>query len=196
MNIEIVQLTHAHLEDASTLFAQRYRGARAHDPRLAPDYEERTALQPRLKHMIENTPSAAALQDDRLVGFLAAYLMDDFRGERAVYSPEWANAAIPDHSRRIYQALYTALAAQWVEQGYLTHYITTLAYDSYTLETFHWLGFGMMGVDALRDLTPIESGGADVEIREATVQEIPDIVDLNRALFQYMASAPIFLSQP
>jgi hypothetical protein len=82
-----------------------------------------------------------------------------------------------------------------VEQGYLTHYITTLAYDAYTLETFHWLGFGMMGVDAVRDQTPIESGGAGVEIGEATTQEIPDIVALDRALVQYLASAPIFLSQ-
>jgi GNAT superfamily N-acetyltransferase len=195
MDIEIVQLTHAHLEDASALFAQRYRGARAHDPCLAPDYEERAALQPRLRLMIENTPGVAALQDGRLVGFLAAYLMDDFRGERAVYSPEWANAATPDHSRRIYQALYTALAAQWVRQGYLTHYVTTLAYDSCTLEMFHWLGFGMMAVDALRDLIPVESGDAGVEVRDATPYDIPDIVGLNRALVQYMASAPIFLSQ-
>ena len=196
MNIEIVPLTNVHLEDASMLFAQRYRSARAHDPRLAPDYEERSALQPRLQSMIENTPGVAALQDGCLVGFLAAYLMDDFRGEKAIYSPEWANAAALDHSRRIYQALYTALAARWVQQGYLAHYVTTLAYDSYTLETFHWLSFGMMGVDAVRDLTPIESGDAGVEVRDATAHEIPDIVDLDRALVHYMASAPIFLSQP
>lgn len=196
MSIEIAPLTHAHLEGASALFAQRYRDARAHNPRLAPDYEVGTILQPRLKHMIEGTPGVAALQNGRLVGFLAAYLMDDFRGERAVYSPEWGHAAVPEQSRQIYQALYTALAAQWVQQGYLTHYITTLAYDAYTLETFHWLSFGMMAVDAIKDLTPVESGDAGVEIREATVREIPDVVELDRALVQYMASSPIFFSQP
>lgn len=196
MHIEIAPLTHAHLEDASTLFAQRYRGARAHNPTLAPDYEDPSALLPQLKQMIEDFPGVAALWDGRLVGFMAAYLMDDFHGEQAVYSPEWANAAALEHSRRIYQALYTALAAQWVQQGYLAHYVTTLAYDSHTLETFHWLGFGMMAVDALRDLTPIESGDAGVEIRAATAREIPDIVALDRALVQYMAAAPIFLSQP
>jgi len=136
MNIEIVQLTHAHLEDAAALFAQRYRSARAHNPRLSPDYEVGAVMRPRLTQM-KDFPGVAALQDGRLVGFMVAYLMDDFHGEQAVYSPEWANATTPDHSRPIYQALYTALAAQWVEQGYLAHYITTLAYDSHTLETFH-----------------------------------------------------------
>jgi hypothetical protein len=94
---KIVLLTHAHLEDAAALFSQRYCGARAYDPRLATDYEARSALQPRLKQMIEDFPGVAALQDGRLIGFLVACLMDDFRGERAVYSPEWANAATSEH---------------------------------------------------------------------------------------------------
>jgi len=54
----------------------------------------------------------------------------------------------------------------------------------------------MMAVDALRDLVSIESGDAGVEIREATACEIPAVVELDRALVEYMVSSPIFLSQP
>ena len=196
MTIEIVQLTDRHLEDAAALFVQHYRQARELDPHLAPDHENGSTLLPRLAQMVRSAPGVAALQRGRLAGFLATYLLDDLRGEQAVYSPEWANAANMGNARQVYQAMYATLAAQWVRDGYLAHYATVLAHDTLALETLHWLGFGMTGVDAVRDLAPIEAGDAGVDIREATRDEIQDIVGLNQELVQYSASAPIFLPQP
>jgi GNAT superfamily N-acetyltransferase len=55
------------------------------------------------------------------------------------------------------------------------------------------MSFGMMAVDAVRDTAPIEAGGASIDIRKATSDEIPEIVGLNQEFGRYMASAPIFL---
>ncbi len=182
-----------HLEDAAALFAQRYRHARKLDPCLAPDYESSSVLLPRLKRLVDAVPGVAVLQGGRLVGFLAAYLLDELHGERAVYSPEWANAADVDNARRIYQAMYAELAAGWVKDGYRAHYLSVLASEPRVIETLHWMSFGMMAVDAVRDLTPIEASDASVEIREATSGDIQDIVSLNQELGRYMASSPVFM---
>ena len=49
-----------------------------------------------------------------LVGFLLGLEIPDFNGQRAAYSPEWANAALLDESFSIYEALYSAWSAAWV----------------------------------------------------------------------------------
>lgn len=196
MTLEIVRLTDRHLPDAATLFVQHYRQARELNPHLAPDHENGSTLLPRLGQMVRSAPGVAALQRGRLAGFLAVYLLEDLRGEQAVYSPEWANAANVGNAHQIYKAMYASLAAQWVRDGYLAHYVSVLAHDTLALETLHWLGFGMTGVDAVRDLAPIQAGDAGVDIREATRDEIQDIVSLNQELVQYSASAPIFVPQP
>ena len=193
MTLQVVQFEEKHLEDAAALFAQHYRQAREHNPCLAPDYENSSTLLPRLKQLVATVPGVAVLQGGHLAGFLAAYLLEDLHGQRAVYSPEWANAADTDNARRIYQAMYASLASRWVRNGYLAHYVSVLACDPLVLETLHWMSFGMMGVDAVRDVSPIEVGGAGIDIREATNDEIPDVVNLNQELGRYMASAPIFL---
>jgi len=192
MTLQVVQFEEKHLEDAAALFAQRYRQARELACQ-APDYENSSTLLPRLKQLVATVPSVAVLQGGRLAGFLAAYLLEDLHGQRAVYSPEWANAADTDNTRQIYQAMYASLASRWVRNGYLAHYVSVLACDPLVLETLHWMSFGMMGVDAVRDVSPIEAGGAGIDIREATSDEIPDVVGLNQELERYMASAPIFL---
>ena len=193
MTIQVAQFAEKHLEDAAALFAQRYRQARELDPFLAPDYESSSVLLPRLKRLVDAVPGVAVLQGGRLVGFLAAYWLDELRGERAVYSPEWANAADVDNARRIYQAMYAELAAGWVKAGYRAHYLSVLASEPRVLETLHWMSFGMIAVDAVRDVSPVEAGEAGVEIRQATRDEIRDIVNLNQALGRYMAASPIFM---
>jgi hypothetical protein len=59
----------------------------------------------------------AAIDEGRLAGFLAAWLLPAFRGRRAVFSPEWANAARAENSRRIYEEMYTQFSASWAEDG-------------------------------------------------------------------------------
>jgi len=77
-------------------------------------------------------------------------------GKRTAYSPEWANGAGLDESRRVYEEMYRHLSARWVADGCFLHAVTLLGHDRQGIEGWHWLGFGLVAVDGVRELTPVE----------------------------------------
>jgi len=189
----IVPLQAEHLTDAAALVSRRYRALREVVPAMPPHYEDPQAILPMLHHLAGSTPGIAALRGGRLVGFLSGYLLPAFRGKPAAYSPEWANGAAGADVRRIYEAMYTALAARWVADGHLTHVIGTLAHESELVEMWHWLGFGMLAADAVRDLSPLAGPTAEIEIRRAGEQDAGVCTALEAALQHHLASSPTYL---
>jgi GNAT superfamily N-acetyltransferase len=139
-----------------------------------------------------DSPGVAALLDGRLAGFLTGWLMPDFREKRSVYSPEWANAAEEHNCRYIYERMYQSLADQWVAEKYIAHYISVFANDHQTIQACHWLGFGMLGVDAIRGLEPIQGVNTQIEVRPATMQDLDQAMELHEGLVQYARSSPYF----
>ena len=49
----------------------------------------------------------------------------------------------------------------------------------------HWMGFGMVAVDALRSVDSIQGNDVNVHIRRAELQDIQPVVELHEALWQY-----------
>jgi hypothetical protein len=137
-----------HLEDAAALVVRRYRALRQCMPLLPDRYEAVDAIYPLLEGLTSSAPGMVALRDGKLAGFLAAWMTPSWRGQATTYSPEWGNAAELDDARRIYQALYTELAAFWVAQNYSVHTLTLFANEQQGIEGCQWLGFGYSGVDA------------------------------------------------
>lgn len=195
MPYDIVPLESRHLEDAARLAAARYAALRGQTPLLPARYEDAGSLLPMLQELLAAAPGTAALQDGRLAGFLAAWQIPSLRGQRAVYSPEWANGAVPGDARRIYQLMYTRQSPRWIAEGCFDHYLTVLAHDQAGIAGWQWLGFGYYAIDALRDLVPAEGAAADINIRRATLDDVPVAAALGRALRRHMASAPVFLVQ-
>ncbi|MCP4536153.1 MAG: GNAT family N-acetyltransferase [Chloroflexi bacterium] len=193
MPLEIVALQEKHLEDATTLACARYKELRERVPLLPTRYEETDVIHSLLRDMIGQTPGAAAIQSGQLVGFLVGFVIPDFRGKRTAFSPEWANAANLQASRRIYQEMYTHLSARWVSDGCFTHLVSTLAHDRDAIDGWHWLGFGLMATDGVRDLYPTKSHAANIEIRRAGLQELDKAIRMDKALERHLASAPTFL---
>jgi GNAT superfamily N-acetyltransferase len=192
-SLEVVPLREAHLADAAALVRRRYRALRNTVPALPPRYAELETWLPRLRELADAGPGVAALHAGRLVGFIGAWRMDSFRGKRTVFSPEWGNAALLADSRRIYEALYAQLSAAWIAAGYFTQLVSVLANDRAGWEGWSWLGFGMLATDAVRYLHPVRRGETEVQIRRATLQELPHVMALNEALAQHLAAAPTFL---
>ncbi|MDH4241861.1 MAG: GNAT family N-acetyltransferase [Phycisphaerae bacterium] len=195
MNLEIVPLGEKHLEDAAALASSRYKELCEEIPLLPSRYAEISALLPLLHKIVEKGPGVAAICRGRLVGFLTGWLIPSFRGRQAVSSPEWGNAVDRENSRRICEEMYTHISALWVADGYLTHLIGTLADDNDGIEVWHWLGFGMIAVDALRSLNPAQGPSAKVAIRRGEPKDITEAMALIQALKHHSASAPTFLVQ-
>jgi len=148
-----------------------------------------------LLHEILNASGAgvAAMRGDRLVGFLTGWQKSSFRGKRSIYSPEWANAADLEDSPRIYEEMYSHLAAAWVADKVVAHYISLFPNDVDALRAWHWMGFGMISVDAIRGLDFIQGHDVDVHIRRAELQDLEQVMELHEALWQYHKETPVFL---
>ena len=199
MAIEILPLKDTHLEDAAALACTRYRALRERLPLMPTRFQNPDTILPLLRDLAGQAPGVAAVRGGRIAGFLVAYQFPDFRGKPSVYSPEWANGAELGDSRRIYEALYTGLAAQWVDAGYNTHLLSILANDQDGMEGWRWLGFGLLAADGVRDLNPVPDSvpghTAGVDVRRAGPGDTQQVTDLIEALRQHMAASPTFLHQ-
>ncbi len=193
--IEIVPLEEKHLAGAAALACARYRALRERVPLMPPRFQDPDTILPMLRDLSGQAPGVVAMSGGRIAGFLIAYQLPNFRGKRCAYTPEWANGADMDSSRRIYEALYATLSAQWVKAGYCTHLLSIMAHDEDGLEGWRWLGFGMLAADGARDLEPVPGGGASVDLRRADPEDSHQVKTLLEALRRHMAAAPTFLYQ-
>jgi len=193
MSLEIVPLGDKHLEDAAALVTARYRALRADVPSLPSRYEDLASILPLLRNLAGQAPGVVAIRSGHLVGFLLGVVLPAFRGRRSVYSSEWANGADPEDSREIYREMYARLSARWVADGCLIHLVTLLAHDREGIDAWHWLGFGLTHLDAMRHLTPVQGTVADIHIRRARVEDIKEAMALDQALQRHLAAAPVFL---
>jgi GNAT superfamily N-acetyltransferase len=193
MPLEIVPLRDKHLEDATALVTTGYRALRERAPSLPSRYEDASSILPLLRDLAGQAPGVVAMRDGCLAGFLLGMVLPEFRGKRSVYSPEWANAVDGEGGGEIYREMYAHLSALWVADGCFTHVITLLAHDREAIDAWHWMGFGLTSVDAIRDLTPVQGTTADVVIRRAGLEDIEQAMTLDQALHRHLAAAPVFL---
>ena len=192
MSLEITTLQEKHLDDAAALVCARYTTLRERVPIMPSRYEEVSVILPMLVHLIKDSPGVVALQGSRLVGFLSGLVLPKLLGKRCAYSPEWANGVELEANRRTYDEMYTCLSAQWIADGCGMHAVTLLANDRPGVEGWQWLGFGFAGADGIRALNPIEGATAQVEVRQAGMEDVASVSLFVQALEQHMLSAPIF----
>jgi len=192
--LKVISLREEHLEDAALLVSHRYRRLCEQEPHLPDRYADVDHLFPLLQNILSASGvGVVAFRGDQLVGFLTGWQMPSFRGKRSTYSPEWANAADLEDSQLIYEEMYSHLAAHWVADKYVAHYISLFPNDIDALRAWHWMGFGMIAVDGLRGLEAIPGYDVNANIRRAEMQDLGQVMDLHEALWQYMKGSPIFL---
>lgn len=192
MSLQITALNDSHLEDAAGLVCTRYQELRQQEPLLPARYEHPGEFLPKLRQLAGSAPGVAAMRSGKLVGFIAGYLIPEFLGVRAAYSPEWAHAVGLEDGRRIYEELYAHLSNIWVDKACLTHAFTLFGNDRVGLEALQWLSFGYAGVDAVREVTGVESKPDVCEIRRAKNQDSVTVAELISKLERHLASAPVF----
>jgi GNAT superfamily N-acetyltransferase len=191
---QIGELTAGHLPDAAALAARRYAALRRTYPLMPARWEDPSLILPLLTAMTAGNPGAVALCGGRLVGFLTGWLIPSLRGQRAVYSPEWANGTDHADEEQVLKALYIHMADCWTAAGHPDHYVTVLAHDRAGMAGWQWCGFGYYVIDALRPLAPAAVGPipadgpipAGVEIRRAAAA-------LRLGLRRHLSASPVFL---
>lgn len=194
MMLEIVPLERKHLEDAATLANARYTALRERVPSLPCRYEYVDEILPMLSDLAGRAPGVTAIRDGRLAGYLVGFVVPEFQGQRSVYSPEWANGADLEESRRIFQDMYAHLCARWIANGCFTHLVSAFPNDRDGIDGWHWLGFGMATADAVRGLEPVLGPTADIDVRRGGLGDIEQAMALFDGLARHLSAGPTYLA--
>lgn len=192
MSLKIAELREEHLGAAAGCVSARYQALRREIPLLPDRYEQPDAILDLLRDLSGQADGVIAFQDGALVGFLLGLVIPEFMGKRSAYTPVWANVAATSHSRRIYEEMYARLAPHWLAQGCFNHVVSLMTGDRQALEAWHWLGFGLVNVDAVRPLTPLDSDLGPVHVRRAGLQDAVELSRLGRLLEGHEAATPTF----
>ncbi len=203
--IDVRDLAPADLESASRLLSTRL--SHAHALSENPGFAARDTAE--CRKSLEKLASgkyargAIATAAGEPVGFLfaernltapdspQAYFSPAF----SVASPLQGHAVAPDRNPgAIYRALYAHLAGDLVRDGFLDFGVGVLASEHEAHDAWVNLGFGRHFTLALRGVEPLaEPSRGDVEIREATEKELPDVFALLAEQRAFHARAPMFL---
>jgi GNAT superfamily N-acetyltransferase len=191
----ITVLQPEHYPDAAALFAANYAQLSARIPELPARSADPAATIERLGWMTGR--ALAALEEDRLAGYLAWWQSADFRrsGRRGAYVPEWGHGTLPERRTEIYRALYRAAATEWAAAGNAVHAISILAHDDAARETWFWNGFGLAVVDAARPVAPLDPPvSTPLTIRRATANDAEAISALDAEHVRHYAAPPVFMA--
>ena len=197
--ITIESLEQKHIQEAAELFVDSYKAQRKRLDYLPAQYENPEVAARLLQDMLTTQTGVAAISNGRLVGYLTGYAqIPHFKGlSQGAYVPEWAHSVAGEQGRNAtFQLMYDRIAAEWIDQGSYTQAITYFASDTALQDLLYWNGFGMVTVDAIRLCQGDENDDASLDantiIRQAHADDLPQLIQLDVALRQYLARSPVF----
>jgi GNAT superfamily N-acetyltransferase len=187
--------------------------------RLGERYAETRGCRNVLDQLLASPRASAVVAVDggRVRGFMA--------GERQLFAPEdfasiYAeprSTNVPLHGHAIaagvdaqaaYEAMYAALAREWVASGFFVHNVAMSAFDRDVVDAWQLLGFGRKSVCAVRSTRRVEAdvahpaSAADDDViaqiaSEITIEEIRGrdeelLEQFHRRLMIFQTDAPMF----
>jgi GNAT superfamily N-acetyltransferase len=94
--------------------------------------------------------------------------------------------------------MYDQMSHTWAGDGCFTQAVTFFASDNALRELLYWSGFGLLVVDAIREIHPADVGqnealDPEIVIRRANADDLPELARLDDALVTYLSGSPTFL---
>jgi GNAT superfamily N-acetyltransferase len=205
VRLQVRDFEAADLEPASRLLAARFARARGAAPEPAFTGVDTASCRAALEtySLGKHVRGVVASRGAAPAGFVLAQrsvsaadsVQAYFSPAYSVASPLFGHAVAADEDPvDVYRALYARLAADLVSDGFLDHGIGVLAGEGAAHDAWVTLGFGRGFTLALRGVEPLEAPvPADLEIRQATEKELPDVFALLAEQRAFHARSPMFL---
>jgi GNAT superfamily N-acetyltransferase len=178
--MEIVPFADEHVDAAAELLAARHEAQRIEFPELPADADYRAEI--------------AALLEKGASGVFTdgAYVLGRPDSPERWGPNIWVEAA--GHAARdpeLLRDVWAAAAAGWFEQGVRAHYALVPATDSSLLDGWFRLGFGAQQAHGVIEIPEREWPAG---VREATEDDIEDLVEIGPFLSRHQRQAPVFSS--
>jgi GNAT superfamily N-acetyltransferase len=191
MAVEVLPLEEKHLEEAAFLAARRYRAEKKRVELLPADYEKPETILALMAGFSKNGHGVCVIDKGRMRGFLKSRLYPMDKGFTFGYIPEYCHA-VKENNWNIYRVLYASLSQIWAENRCASQAVTIMAHDQNALDAWLSMGFGMTGIDALRDFSPVQGETVGVTIRRAGLSDVDILFAQDLAINQHLVAAPIF----
>jgi GNAT superfamily N-acetyltransferase len=155
-----------------------------------------------LERLAAEGSGCAAILGTAYAGHLVAWTWGDGPAART-FAPEAGLAVAPGLgqrvARRVVEELVTMAGRRWTAEGARTHLVAVPVDEAAVRDALVWLGYGMVVVDAVRELDG--SGLAALpsapppgtRIRTAGPDDLDAILALDRGLRRHLVDAPTFL---
>jgi GNAT superfamily N-acetyltransferase len=181
-SVEIVPFAEEHVDAAAELLAARHEAQRAVFPQLPADADYRAEIAALL-----GLGATGAFTD-------GAYVLGRSDSPERWGPNIWVDAAghaasDPERLRDV----WAQAAAGWFEQGLRAHYALVPATDPALLDAWFRLGFGAQHAHGIIDIPQREWPGA---VREATEDDIEQLVEIGPFLSRHQVQSPVFSSVP
>jgi GNAT superfamily N-acetyltransferase len=195
----------ADLDFAARLLAARFERAGENPAALGPTAPDTESCRASLESLASarHARGVVAARGVELIGFLLAErVLTPPDSAQSYFNPAFS-AASPLHGHAVaaaedpalvYRTLYAALAGDFVADGFLEHGIGVLAGERELHEAWVALGFGRSASLAFRGVEPLaQPTRSDLEIRQATEKELPEVFALLAEQRAFHARSPMFL---
>ena len=165
-------------------------------------------LLPELGHFAENGLGVAAMEQDRLLGYLCSYRpREDAFGTtnvRGGYVPlhgHGVSVHVTERERsQIYSRMYQAAAVKWAKDGIRNHVITLYTHDQGGIKSFFYNGFGLRCMDLIRSLNEMPTARNVMLSPECIVENVELfrdewvlLLDHHNALIRHLENSPSFM---
>lgn len=189
MAVEIVAFEREHLDGAAALLAARHARHRAVEPGL-PSFEDmRAQVESELDE--PGASGAAALDGDRLVGFVIGRRKDDVVGPATYVQVAGHAVDEPD----LVRDLYGVAAERWVDEGSRRHFAFVPAIRE-LLEPWYRLSFGVSAAQAVQETRRVTAPDTGVVIRPGGPDDLEASARLDLVLSTHLAAPPSFSDLP
>jgi GNAT superfamily N-acetyltransferase len=186
------------LAQAVRLAQENHAGLRSHLPFLPERTDARFLA--RLEYVAREGTLLGLQREGRLQAFLGGVILDDYRNAGpAAYCPDWCHgAAAATGAFDAYRDLYRALASRWKRRGVHIHAVSLYATEQTALEAFSATGFGRIMLDAARPTMQLRQelgreAARGCSVRRAVPADAQALAELNEALADHIAAAPVLL---
>ncbi len=190
--MKVIDFNTEHIDSAQKIAAANYNEEREHIP-ILPCID----VLPDLEYFADNGLGVAALDGDRLIGFLCCYEPWDnaFNSKaRGTFSPIHAHGAVKENRSVIYQKMYQVAAGKWVKHNITYHAIAHYTHDMESIHAFFTYGFGLRCIDAIRPMVTILCQRCEgIHFKEVAKTDVSAIRGLRYLLSEHMGNSPCFM---
>lgn len=145
-----------------------------------------------LHKKVQDKAAIIVKSGNKLLGYLT-YDEFPFNGEKSVFCPAIAHAAIEEYKEEVYLSLYKRISKEWVGRNVFNHMWTFFYNDTKLRGILYDLGFGSYLIDAFSCTNNLINASEAKAIRRAEIQDVDVLSDLVEESREYYRSAPIFL---